>query len=78
MLTFVHPLSAFFFALYSVRTLFYPPPPLRALPSVKLGSLTLMRHKMTFSHFSKDLIRPLSQRDSMLARCLRRYISARQ
>ena len=25
--------------------------------SVKLGSLTLMRYKMTFSHFSKDLIR---------------------
>ena len=30
-------------------------------PSVALGSAPLMRHKMTFSHFSKDLIRPLSQ-----------------
>ena len=29
-------------------------------PGVKLGSLTLMRHKMTLSHFSKDLIRPVS------------------
>ena len=27
-------------------------------PSVALGSAPLMRHKMTFSHFSKDLIRP--------------------
>ena len=37
--------------------------PLRFAPfgsSVKPGSLTLMRHKMTFSHFSKDLIRPVS------------------
>ena len=24
---------------------------------------------MTFSHFSKDLIRPLSQGDSLLSRC---------
>ena len=29
--------------------------------SVALGSAPLMRYKMTFSHFSKDLIRPLSQ-----------------
>ena len=27
-------------------------------PDVRLGSLTLMRHKMTFGHFSKGLIRP--------------------
>ena len=27
-------------------------------PDVRLGSLTLMRHKMTFSHFSKGFIRP--------------------
>ena len=33
-------------------------------PGVKLGSLTLMRHKMTFSHFSKDLIRPVSGGES--------------
>ena len=35
--------------------------------SVALDSASLMRHKMTFSHFSKDLIRPLSQGDSWLA-----------
>ena len=29
-------------------------------PYVKLESLTLIRHKMTFSHFSKGLIRPVS------------------
>ena len=29
-------------------------------PDVKLGSLTLIRHKMTLGHFSKDLIRPVS------------------
>ena len=29
-------------------------------PDVKLGSLTLIRHKMTLSHFSKGLIRPVS------------------
>ena len=29
-------------------------------PDVKLGSLTLIRYKMTLSHFSKDLIRPVS------------------
>ena len=29
-------------------------------PDVKLGSLTLIRHKMTLSHFSKGLIRPIS------------------
>ena len=37
------------------------PPSLRApspSPDVRLGSLTLMRHKMTFSHFSKGFIRP--------------------
>ena len=36
-------------------------------PGVKLGSLTLMRHKMTFSHFSKDLIRPVSVGQSAVA-----------
>ena len=30
-------------------------------PDVKLGSLTLIRHKMTLSHFSKGLIRPGSE-----------------
>ena len=29
-------------------------------PDVKLGSLTLIRHKMTSSHFSKGLFRPVS------------------
>ena len=39
-----------------------PPPPTGTLsePDVKLGSLTLIRHKMTLSHFSKGLIRPVS------------------
>ena len=39
------------------------PSPLRGTlsePDVKLGSLTLIRHKMTLSHFSKGLIRPVS------------------
>ena len=47
-------------------------PSVASLPcgsSVALGSAPLMRHKMTFSHFSKNLIRPLSQGDSLLARC---------
>ena len=42
---------------------FYPPPPPAGTlsePDVKLGSLTLIRHKMTLSHFSKGLIRPVS------------------
>ena len=33
-------------------------------PDVKLGSLTLIRHKMTLSHFSKGLIRPVSGGES--------------
>ena len=43
------------------RSSFQTPPSLRATlsePDVRQRSLTLMRHKMTFSHFSKDLIRP--------------------
>ena len=41
--------------------IFTDPSALRApspSPDVRLGSLTLMRHKMTFSHFSKGFIRP--------------------
>ena len=41
----------------------YPPPPLRSslrAPTLNWGSLTLIRHKMTLSHFSKGLIRPVS------------------
>ena len=47
------------------------PNPSALLPygsSVALDSASLMRHKMTFSHFSKDLIRPLSQGENLLAR----------
>ena len=43
------------------RSFFTDPYALRApspSPDVRLGSLTLMRHKMTFSHFSKGFIRP--------------------
>ena len=37
----------------------YPPPPsLRALPSVALGSATLRGYRMTSSHSSKDSLRP--------------------
>ena len=37
--------------------------PLRfALPNVKLESLTLRDHRMTFSHSSKESLRPLTQR----------------
>ena len=32
---------------------------------VKLGSLTLIRHKMTLSHFSKGLIHPVSGVESV-------------
>ena len=44
-----------------------PPPPTGTLsePDVKLGSLTLIRHKMTLSHFSKGLIRPVSGVESV-------------
>ena len=37
----------------SVATLLVPPS-----PDVKLGSLTLIRHKMTLGQFSEDLVRP--------------------
>ena len=46
---------------FSVHGSFTDPSALRApspSPDVRLGSLTLMRHKMTFSHFSKGFIRP--------------------
>ena len=46
-----------------LRRRFYPPPPPTGTlsePDAKLGSLTLIRHKMTLSHFSKGLIRPVS------------------
>ena len=40
--------------------------PLRfALPNVKLESLTLRDHRMTFSHSSKGPLRPLAQRDKV-------------
>ena len=50
--------------LFKERTDIIPPPP-SGWSSVALGSAPLMRYKMTFSHFSKDLIRPLSQRDKV-------------
>ena len=48
---------------------FIHPLPLRGTlsePDVKLGSLTLIRHKMTLSHFSKGLIRPVSGGESVI------------
>ena len=40
--------------------------PLRfALANVKLESLTLRGHRMTFSHSSKGPLRPLAQRDKV-------------
>ena len=58
-----------------VRREFYPPPPpLRGTlsePDVKLRSLTLIRHKMTMSHFSKGLIRPVSGVESVTTETLR-------
>ena len=40
--------------------------PLRfALANVKLESLTLRGHRMTFSHSSKESLRPLTQRDKV-------------
>ena len=33
-------------------------------PDVKMGSLTFIRHRMTSSHSSKDLIRPVSGGES--------------
>ena len=36
-----------------------------ALPNVKLESLTLRNHRMTFSHSSKESLRPLTQRDKV-------------
>ena len=41
------------------------PPPPSGWSSVALGSAPLMRYKMTFSHFSKDLIHPLFRGDSL-------------
>ena len=49
------------------RSFFTAPSTLRApspSPDVRLGSLTLMRHKMTFSHFSKGFIRPNLEEES--------------
>ena len=40
--------------------------PLRfALPNVALGSAPLRGHRMTFSHSSKDPLRPLTQGDKV-------------
>ena len=50
---------------HSPHTAPNPPPPPLGWSSVALGSTPLMRYKMTFSHFSKDLIRPLSQREKV-------------
>ena len=36
----------------------HPPPPRFALPSVAMGIATLRGHRMTFSHSSKDPLRP--------------------
>ena len=49
------PLSTFRFPFIS-----YPPPP-AGLSNVALGSALLRGHRMTFSHSSKDPLRPLSQ-----------------
>ena len=46
---------------HAPRSFLHTPSAIRApspSPDVRLGSLTLMRHKMTFSHFSKGFIRP--------------------
>ena len=50
---------------HSPHTAPNPPPPPLGWYSVAQGSAPLMRYKMTFSHFSKDLIRPLSQREKV-------------
>ena len=50
-------LSAFLFP-FSVYII--PPPP-AGLSNVALGSALLRGHRMTFSHSSKDPLRPLSQ-----------------
>ena len=49
------PLSVFRFTFISY------PLPLRVCPRVALGSAPLRGHRMTFSHSSKDPLRPLSQ-----------------
>ena len=43
----------------------HPPSALRALPNVALGSAPLRGYRMTFSHSSKDPLRPLTQRDKV-------------
>ena len=45
--------------------------------SVALGCAPLMRHKMTLSHFSQDLIRPLSQRDRVSGNIIATQIAPR-
>ena len=52
-------LSAFRFPFIS-----YPLPP-AGLSNVVMGIATLRGHRMTFSHSSKDPLRPLSQRDKV-------------
>ena len=47
---------------HSPHTAPNPPPPPLGWSSVAQGSAPLMRYKMTFSHFSKDLIHPLPLR----------------
>ena len=60
--TFHFPLSAFRFPLSVFRfPLISYPLPLRVCPRVALGSAPLRGHRMTFSHSSKDPLRPLSQ-----------------
>ena len=53
--TFRFPFSVFRFPFISY------PLPLRVCPRVALGSAPLRGHRMTFSHSSKDPLRPLSQ-----------------
>ena len=51
------PLSTFRFPF----SIYIIPPPPAGLSNVALGSAPLRGHRMTFSHSSKDPLRPLSQ-----------------
>ena len=61
--------SAFAYSQISVfrfdLSVYIIPHPPYALPNVAMGIATLRGHRMTFSHSSKDPLRPLTQRDKV-------------
>ena len=59
------------FTFHFLLSIYIIPPPPAGLSNVALGSAPLRGHRMTFSHSSKDPLRPLSQGEKVSGHLIR-------